>query len=361
MSIINTEILAIDNKARNTLITVNDKEINTPTFMPVATKGVIKSTPHTYLNKTQVLLSNTYHLYLKPGIEVIQKIGGLHKFINWDGVILTDSGGFQGWSLPTKIIDDGINFKNIYDGSNFLMTPKLSIESQNILGSDIAMIFDCLININDPKEKQIEAINLTRKWGHETIKNHKNNKQALFGIIQGGLHKDLRELSAKYMIDQEYDGYAIGGLAIGESREDRKEIVSYTIDILPENKPRYVMGLGDTHGLIDLIEEGVDLFDCVWPSRLARHGKLIDGNEYINIKNSRYKDDIDPINKDCPCFTCKNYSKAFLRHLIQNEPTSSWLYLTVHNLIQTEIILDEARESILKSNFKSFKEKYKNE
>ena len=239
------------------------------------------------------------------------------------------------------------------------MTPKLSIETQNILGSDIAMIFDCLININDPKEKQIEAINLTRKWGDETIKNHKNNKQALFGIIQGGLHKDLRELSAKYMIDQEYDGYAIGGLAIGESREERKEIVSYTIDILPENKPRYVMGLGDTHGLIDLIEEGVDLFDCVWPSRLARHGKLIDGNEYINIKNSRYKNDIDPINKDCPCYTCTNYSKAFLRHLILNEPTSSWLYLTVHNLIQTEIILDEARESILQSNFKSFKENVK--
>ena len=138
----------------------------------------------------------------------------MHNFINWDGVILTDSGGFQGWSLPTKIIDDGINFKNIYDGSNFLMTPKLSIETQNILGSDIAMIFDCLININDPKEKQIEAINLTRKWGDETIKNHKNNKQALFGIIQGGLHKDLRELSAKYMIDQEYDGYAIGGLSL---------------------------------------------------------------------------------------------------------------------------------------------------
>ena len=241
------------------------------------------------------------------------------------------------------------------------MTPELSIKTQNNLGSDIAMIFDCLIDIDDVKEKQIEAINLTRDWGSRTIKAHKNKKQSLFGIIQGGLHKDLRELSARYMVEQNYDGYAIGGLAIGESSEQRKEIVKYTSELLPDDKPKYVMGLGDTQGLIDLIEEGIDLFDCVWPARLARHGKLIVGNGYINIKNEKYKNDPNPISNLCICFTCQNYSKAFLRHLIQTENTSAWLYLTVHNLIQTETILDEARKSILESNFNKFKVKYQNE
>ncbi len=333
MNNLEINILQKDGNARASNIDINNKIIETPTFMPVATRGAIKSTPHTFLNSTQVLLANTYHLHLRPGSEIINDLGGIHRFMNWDKIILTDSGGFQAWSLPTKIFDDGVIYKNVYDGSSFEMTPELSIRIQNNLGSDIAMIFDCLIDINDEKEKQIKAIKLTRDWGYKTINNHKNKDQALFGIIQGGLHKDLREISSKYMVEQEYDGYAIG---------------------------EYVMGLGDTHGLIDLIDEGIDLFDCVWPARLARHGKLIVGNNYINIKNEKYKDDSNPISESCNCFTCKNYSKAFLRHLIQTENTSAWLYLTVHNLIQTEIMLDEARESILKSNFNKFKEKYQN-
>lgn len=361
MNNLQLNILNKDGNARASELIVNNKTINTPTFMPVATRGAIKSTPHTFLNNTQVLLGNTYHLHLRPGSEIIKELGGIHKFMNWDKAILTDSGGFQAWSLPTKIYKDGVIFKNIYDGSSFEMTPELSIEIQNNLGSDIAMIFDCLINIDDIKEKQIDAINLTRDWGSRTKEQHSNNDQSLFGIVQGGLHKDLRELSAKYMVEQEYDGYAIGGLAIGETRLERKEIVKFTSNLLPEDSPKYVMGLGDTQGLIDLIEEGIDLFDCVWPARLARHGKLIVGNDYINIKNEKYKKDPNPISQSCSCFTCENYSKAFLRHLIHTENTSAWLYLTVHNLIQTEIMLDEARESILQSNFKKFKEKYQNE
>ena len=297
------KILKRDGKARASELKVNDKIINTPTFMPVATRGAIKSTPHTFLNNTQVLLSNTYHLHLRPGSEIIKELGGIHKFMNWDKAILTDSGGFQAWSLPTKIHKNGVIFKNVYDGSSFEMTPELSIEIQNNLGSDIAMIFDCLINIDDIKEKQIEAINLTRDWGNRTRENHKNIHQSLFGIIQGGLHKDLRELSAKYMVEQGFEGYAIGGLAIGETRLERKEIVKFTSNLLPEDSPKYVMGLGDTQGLIDLIEEGIDLFDCVWPARLARHGKLIVGNDYINIKNEKYKKDPNPISELCSCFT----------------------------------------------------------
>ncbi len=355
------KIINKDGNARATELRINNNIINTPTFMPVATRGAIKSTPHSFLNNTQILLTNTYHLHLRPSSEIIRDLGGIHKFMNWDKTILTDSGGFQAWSLPTKINKDGVVFKNVYDGSSFEMTPELSIEIQNNLGSDIAMIFDCLIDINDIKEKQIEAINLTRDWGNRTKEAHKNKHQSLFGIIQGGLHKDLRELSAKYMVEQDYEGYAIGGLAIGETRSERKEIVKFTSNLLPEGTPKYVMGLGDTLGLIDLIEEGIDLFDCVWPARLARHGKLIVGNDYINIKNEKYKKDPEPISKTCSCFTCHNYSKAFLRHLIHTENTSAWLYLTVHNLIQTEIILDEARESILKSKFSKFKVKYQNE
>ena len=358
MSNLKFKILGKENKSRTGEISINNKIIKTPGFMPVATRGAIKSTPHTFLENTDVLLANTYHLYLRPGVDLINELGGIHKFMSWDKVILTDSGGFQAWSLPTKIDKDGVVFKNIYDGSSFKMTPEISIKSQNKLGSDIAMIFDCLIDIKDIKDKQINSINLTRDWGSITKSFHNNQDQALFGIIQGGLHKDLRELSAKYMVEQEYDGYALGGLAIGETNIERKEIVKFTSELLPNEKPKYVMGLGDMHGLIDLIEEGIDLFDCVWPARLARHGKLIVGNNYINIKNKQYENDPDPISNLCTCFTCKNFSKAFLRHLIHNENTTAWLYLTVHNLIQTETILDEARKSILESSFSTFRQNF---
>jgi len=347
-----------DHRSRAGLLNINNKQLMTPTFMPVATRGALKSTPHEMLDKTTVLLANTYHLYLRPGAQVINELGGLHRFMNWDKLILTDSGGFQGWSLPTKKVADGIQFKNIYDGSQFLMTPEISIETQNLLGSDIAMIFDYVVDVDAPLETQKEAITTTEKWANIAKIVHSNNKQALFGIVQGGLIQELRQKSALSMTNLNFDGYAIGGLALGETREERKSIVNFTTDFLPVDKPRYVMGLGDTLGLVDLIEEGIDMFDCVWPARLARHGKLITGNSYINIKNSKYKNDSSPIQHNCICFTCKNYSKAFLRHILRNEPTSAWMYLTVHNIIQTEIMLDEARKSILESDFANFRKRY---
>ena len=358
MSSLKFKIEATDSRARAGVLTVNTKKVLTPTFMPVATKGAVKSTPHELLDKTSVLLANTYHLYLRPGANTVNELGGLHKFMNWNGVILTDSGGFQGWSLPTKKVENGIQFKNVYDGSTFLMTPKLSIETQNILGSDIAMIFDYVVDIDAPENLQNEAISTTSEWAKIARETHNNNEQSLFGIIQGGLVKKLREKSALSMIELNFDGYALGGLALGESRKDRKDIVNFTSDFLPIDKPRYVMGLGDTIGLVDLIAEGIDMFDCVWPARLARHGKLITGNTYINIKNKKYSSDTAPIMESCPCFTCKSYSKGFLKHLLKNEQTSAWLYLTIHNLIQTEIMLDEARQSILESDFENFKKRY---
>ncbi|MFL2696102.1 MAG: tRNA guanosine(34) transglycosylase Tgt [Candidatus Actinomarina sp.] len=355
------EIIKTDKKARAGLITLNENEVETPTFMPVATRGTIKSTPHEYLDKTSILLANAYHLHLRPGAEIINNHGGLHKFMNWDKLILTDSGGFQAWSLPTKLYEDGIEFKNVYDGSYFKLTPQDSIKTQNLLGSDIAMIFDCLIGVDKPDKEQKKAIEITKQWATIAKDTHDNPSQNLFGIVQGGLNLDLRAESAESMINLNFDGYAIGGLAIGESQLERKSVVELLSEILPINKPRYVMGLGDTVGLIDLIDSGVDMFDCVWPARLARHGKLIIKNEYINIKNKKYEKDINPIDEDCNCYTCARFSKAYLRHLYVNENTSSWLYLTVHNIIQTENIIQQARNSILNSSFDSFKKEYLNE
>ena len=355
------KLISNDKNARAGLLSINNIEVQTPTFMPVATRGAIKSTPHQYLDKTSILLANAYHLHLRPGAQLINDLGGLHKFMNWDKLILTDSGGFQAWSLPTKLLNDGIEFKNVYDGSFFKMTPEESINTQNLLGSDIAMIFDYLIDYDRSDDDQMKAIEITSQWAEKAKSVHKNNKQDLFGIVQGGLNLDLRETSAKSMIELDFDGYAIGGLAIGETSTERKNVVEHLNSILPIDKPRYVMGLGDTVGLIDLIDSGVDMFDCVWPARLARHGKLITRNTYINIKNQQYKNDENPIDIDCKCFTCLNYSRAYLRHLFANENTTSWLYLTVHNIIQTEQIIEEARESILNSSFDSFKKEFINE
>ena len=355
------KLISNDKNARAGTLTINNIEVQTPTFMPVATRGAIKSTPHQYLDKTSILLANAYHLHLRPGAQLINDLGGLHNFMNWNKLILTDSGGFQAWSLPTKLLNDGIEFKNVYDGSFFKMTPEESIKTQNLLGSDIAMIFDYLIDYDRSDDDQMKAIEITSQWAEKAKNVHKNNKQELFGIVQGGLNLELRENSAKSMIELDFDGYAIGGLAIGETNSERKKVVEHLNTILPIDKPRYVMGLGDTVGLIDLIDSGVDMFDCVWPARLARHGKLIIRNSYINIKNQKFKNDENPIDVNCKCFTCLNYSKAYLRHLFVNENTTSWLYLTVHNIIQTEQIIEEARESILNSSFESFKKEFINE
>ena len=353
------ETIAVDNSARVNKVNINGKEFTTPIFMPVATRGSIKSLPLNYLKNSPIVLGNTYHLFLRPGLGVISKFNGLHSFINWDKLILTDSGGFQGWSIPNKLEDDGIVFKNIYDGSSFKMTPKLSMEIQNTLNSDIAMILDNLINVDSSYEDQKKAIDVTFRWANEARELHSNNSQSLFGIIKGGLNKDLREISARQMISLDFDGYAIGGLAIGETEQQRIEIVKHTVPFLPENKLRYVMGLGDIKGMIELIELGIDMFDCVWPARLARHGKIINKGQFFNLKNAKYLSDTKPLDQNCLCFTCENYSRSYLRHLLINESTSSWLYLTLHNIVQTENILKEIQESILNSNFEKYKESLK--
>ena len=245
MNNINLELLAVDGKARVNKVKINKHEFNTPIFMPVATRGSIKSVNLEQLSDTKIILGNTYHLYLRPGLDIIKDFGGLHEYINWDQLILTDSGGFQGWSIPNSQTDDGILFKNIYDGTKFLMTPELSIQIQETLNSNIAMILDQLIDINAPKDMQKQAIINTNIWAKKAREIHNNKNQSLFGIIQGGKYKDLREISTRNMLEIDFNGYAIGGLAIGETEQERIEIVSFTTDLLPVDKLRYVMGVGD--------------------------------------------------------------------------------------------------------------------
>ena len=242
MNKINLKTIATDGKARVNDVVINGKSLQTPTFMPVATRGAIKSLPLNYLEKTDVLLANTYHLYLRPGLDVIKEFEGLHNFIGWDNLILTDSGGFQGWSIPNKFNEDGIEFKNIYDGSKFFMDPILSMDIQNTLNSDIAMILDSLVDIDKDYNTQLQSINTTKKWAEIARNYHSNNNQSLFGIVQGGKYLELREKSSIDMVSLNFDGYAIGGLAIGEAPEERKSIVDFTVDFLPKDKLRYVMG-----------------------------------------------------------------------------------------------------------------------
>ena len=361
MNNINLELLAVDGKARVNKVKINKHEFNTPIFMPVATRGSIKSVNLEQLSDTKIILGNTYHLYLRPGLDIIKDFGGLHEYINWDQLILTDSGGFQGWSIPNSQTDDGILFKNIYDGTKFLMTPELSIHIQETLNSNIAMILDQLIDINASKDMQKQAIINTNIWAKKAREIHNNKNQSLFGIIQGGKYKDLREISTKNMLENDFNGYAIGGLAIGETEKERNEIVSFTTDLLPVDKLRYVMGVGDIKSLINLIELGVDMFDCVWPARIARHGKIINRAKFFNLKNSKYKNIKEPLVQDCNCNTCLNFSTSYMRHLLINEPTSSWQFLTIHNIYQTQNIINEVRESILNSDFDNYKEKLLNE
>ena len=351
-----------DGKARAGEFIINKKIVKTPTFMPVATRGSVKGITMDVLSKIDpdVILCNTYHLISRPGTNNIQNHGGLHSYINWDKVILTDSGGFQGWSLGAKRLPEGLLIKSSYDGSELLLTPKLAMSAQNELGSDIAMVLDDLIDPSSSPTQIEDAINRTLIWSELALNMHNNKNQSLFGIIQGGVSNKYREYSLTKTIDLNFDGYAIGGLSIGETSSDRNRIVEFCSDSLPKDKPIYVMGLGDINGMLELISLGVDMFDCVWPTRLARHGKIIDKLDFINLKNNKYEKDSSPLVEDCNCITCNKYSRSYLRHLLLNEEVSSWPYLIEHNLYQTKNILDNAREAIILGSFNNYRESLTN-
>lgn len=333
--------------------------IETPVFMPVGTQGTVKAMVPEALQQlgAQIILGNTYHLFLRPGHELVQKMGGLHKFMNWSGPILTDSGGFQVFSLGKlrKIDEQGVRFQSHLDGSHQVITPESSIEIQQALGSDIIMVFDECIPYPASRDYVVDSTERSMRWAQRCKQAHcRDDGSALFGIVQGGMHEDLRRKSAEDLIDIGFDGYAIGGLSVGEKAEVMYEVMDYTLPHLPADRPRYVMGVGTPENLIEGVRRGVDMFDCVMPTRNARNGVLFTSFGKISIKQAQYFDDPLPIDPDCDCYVCRHYSRAYLRHLYQSNEILSSILNTTHNLHYYVTLMDQMREAICEGNFTTF-------
>lgn len=352
-----------DSKARLGKIYTNHGEIETPVFMPVGTRATVKTmTPEELKNlNAQIILGNTYHLYLKPGTEIIEKAGGLHKFMNWDKPILTDSGGFQVFSLSDnrKIIEEGVEFRSHIDGSKHFISPEKSIEIQNILGSDIIMAFDECAPYPADYGYIKKSMERTTRWAQRCKDYHKNTKnQALFGIIQGGMFKDLRKESAESLVDMDFPGYAVGGLSVGEPLSLMKDILGYTTDFMPKDKPRYLMGVGTPDYLFEAVERGIDMADCVLPTRIARNGTVMTSSGRLIIKNGKYKDDFSPLDHECDCYVCKNYSRAYIRHLFNVGEILALRLATIHNLHFLIDLMEKIKKSIKEDYFLEFKEDF---
>lgn len=347
-------------KARTGTIETNHGVIKTPVFMPVGTRATVKAMNNDELKSigSQIILSNTYHLYLKPGQEIIRKADGLHKFMNWDKPILTDSGGFQVFSLSDnrKITEEGVYFRSHIDGSKMFISPEKSIDIQNILGSDIIMAFDECAPYPSSYEYIENSMKRTLRWAERCKEHHKNiDNQTLFGIIQGGMYKDLREISAREMADMDFRGYSVGGLSVGEPIDLMNEILDHTTNFMPENKPRYLMGVGSPDYLFEAVERGVDMADCVLPTRIARNGTVLTHKGKMAIKNAIYKDDFSPLDEECDCYTCKNFSKAYIRHLFNVDEILGMRLATIHNLYFLLDMMKNIRESIKGDYFLEYK------
>lgn len=366
---LNTKILARDkdSKARAGEFETGHGKVETPIFMPVGTQGTVKAVDQNYLEndvKAQIVLSNTYHLYLRPGTDVLEKAGGLHKFINWDKPILSDSGGYQVFSLSElrKIKSDGVEFRSHLDGSKHLFTPEKVIGIERSIGSDIMMVLDECTPYPCEYDYARKSTQLTSDWAilnKEAFENSVplyGHKQFLFGIIQGSVYKDLREASARDLVKLDFDGYAIGGLAVGEPTEKMYEMVDFTTDFMPENKPRYLMGVGRPENILEAIERGVDMFDCVMPTRNARNSYLFTSAGVLAMRNAKYKNDFSPVDENCDCYTCRNFSKAYLRHLYIAKEILALELGSIHNLHFYLNLVKDARKKIIDGNFKEWKE-----
>ena len=331
-----------------------------PMFMPVGTLATVKTLSPEELKEmgAGTILGNTYHLSIRPGADIVAKAGGLHKFMNWDGPILTDSGGFQVFSLAEnrKITEEGVEFRNHLNGDKLFFSPEVSIEIQEKLGSDIAMSFDECIPWPADYNYVKKSTERTLRWAKRGLLAHKKEDQALFGIVQGGDYEDLRKMCAEELVKMDFPGYSIGGTSIGEPKEKFFEMVEYAIKYLPEDKPRYVMGIGSIDYVLGSIERGVDMFDCVLPTRLARHGALMTSHGRVNIKNEKYKEDFTPLDDRCDCYCCKNYTKAYLRHLYICDETFGKRLLSIHNVRFLIHLVEEARKAIKEDRYKEFKE-----
>ncbi|OGU77773.1 MAG: tRNA guanosine(34) transglycosylase Tgt [Ignavibacteria bacterium RBG_16_34_14] len=358
-------VSSTDKKARAGYFETDHGIVETPAFMPVGTQGTVKAVSQKYLEeiKTQIVLSNTYHLYLRPGIEVLEKAGGLHRFMNWNKPILTDSGGFQVFSLSElrKVKPEGVEFRSHLDGSSHFFTPEKVVGIQRSIGSDIMMVLDECTPYPCEYEYALNSAKLTSSWALMSKEAFEKSlplyghKQFMFGIIQGSVYKDLRELSANDLIKFDFDGYAIGGLAVGEPVEIMYDIVDFTTTLIPENKPRYLMGVGRPENLLEAIERGVDMLDCVMPTRNGRNAYLFTSNGIISMRNAKYKDDFSVIDENCNCYACTNFSKAYLRHLFIAGEILALELASIHNLNFYLSLMRTARERILEGNFSDWK------
>lgn len=356
------ELLKNDQNARYGLLKTNYGGFETPMFMPVGTLANVKSLTPEELKamNSAIILSNTYHLWLRPGEDIVAKAGGLHKFMNYDGPILTDSGGFQVFSLarPKDINEEGVMFKSHLDGSKLFLTPELSIQIQNKLDSDIAMSFDECIPYPATYEYAKESTERTLRWAKRGLAVHNNPNQSLFGIVQGSSYEDLRRYSAEETSKLPFDGFSIGGTSVGEDKKTMYKMIDDAIKYLPTDKPRYLMGVGDPVDLLEGVERGIDMFDCVLPTRIARHGNAFTRCGKINLKNAKYKEDFSPIEDSCDCYTCKNYSKAYIRHLITCNESLGGRLLSIHNIRFLIKMMEEIRVSIKNETYQNYKKEF---
>ena len=345
------------NFARVSEIQLSRGKINTPAFMPVGTNATVKGLTVEDLNETgsEIILGNTFHLMLRPGDNLIKNLGGLHKFINWEKPILTDSGGFQVWSLGdlAEISEDGVKFSSPYDGKKIFMRPEDSIMIQENLGSDIIMVFDECTDYPTSFEQAKKSMELSMRWAKRCKAAHKS-KSALFGIVQGGMYKDLREESLNQLMDIDFDGIALGGLSVGESKQEKTEILEFMSDKLPKDKPRYLMGVGTPEDIVEAVRYGIDMFDCVLPTRNARNGQLFTSEGVINIRNAEYKDSDEPIDKNCDSKVSQNYSRAYLNHLHRTNEMLGSMLATYHNIYYYQSLMRDIRYAIKNNLFAKF-------
>ena len=350
-------------KARKGKILTPHGSVLTPVFMPVGTQATVKSLSSEELKEigAQIILCNTYHLYLRPGYKVIKKVGGLHKFMNWEKSILTDSGGYQLFSISSlqKAREEGVSFRSHIDGSLHFLTPEQVVEIQLILGSDIVMVLDQCTGYPITYEKAKVALDRTINWAERSKKYWgEKREEGLFGIVQGSIFPDLRKRSAEELAEMDFDGYALGGLSVGEPYSLRREILNCADEYLPSDKPRYLMGVGTPEEILDCIYLGIDMFDCALPTRIARNGTVFTSQGKITLRNATYKEDPNPIDSECQCYTCKNYSRAYLRHLLLAKEILGARLTTYHNLYFLARLVDKAREAIAEDKFKYFKKNF---
>ena len=351
-------------KARRGILHTNYGSYATPMFMPVGTLATVKTLSPEELKAmhSAVILSNTYHLWLRPGADIIEKAGGLHKFMNYDGPILTDSGGFQVFSLAKNkkkdITEEGVHFKSHLDGKPLFLTPEESIRVQNKLDSDIAMSFDECPPYPVTYDYMKNSVERTLRWAKRGKDVHSNEMQSLFGIVQGGEFEDLRKYSAIETVKMNFDGYSIGGTSVGEDKVTMYKMIDYAIPYLPQDKPRYLMGVGDPIDIIEGVIRGVDMFDCVLPTRIARHGNAFTRTGKINLRNAKFKEDFTPLEETCDCYTCKNYTKAYIRHLITCDESFGARLLSIHNVRFLIKLVEELRIAIEEDRLLEYKEEF---